>query len=201
MKFTDILLKKFPLNQQHKKTITAKLQAIHGKEYVIDWPGVYMLPRRVTMDSASRNFQYHVLNNIVYFNEQLFKMNLSDNPYCSFCKSSYENVIHVFSECNVIQNVWSKLREWLSPELGLPALTPQNAILGILAKDAPFDRLINHILILFKQGLYQCRNTNIPPNFYHIKEKIRHIQKIEYRIAEDNDCLFSHLRKWEKNIV
>ena len=106
-----------------------------------------MLPRRVTMDSASRNFQYRVFNNIVYFNEQLFKMNLSDNPYCSFCKSSYENVIHVFSECNIIEKIWSKLREWLSPELNLPVLTPQNAILGILAKDAPFDLLINHILI------------------------------------------------------
>ena len=80
----------------------------------------------------------------------------------------------------------------------LLVLTPQNAILGILAKDAPFDLLINHILILFKQGLYQCRNTNIPPNFYHIKEKIRLIQKIEYKIAEDNNCLFSHLKKWEK---
>ena len=192
------LIEKISTQPTGQKTITAKLQAIHGKEYVIDWPGVYMLPRSVTMDSATRNFQYRVLNNIVYFNEQLLKINLSDNPYCSFCKSSYENVIHVFSECNVTQKIWSKLREWLSPELNLPALTPQNVILGILVKDAPFDLLINHILILFKQGLYQCRNTNIPPNFYHIKEKIRLIQKIEYKIAEDNDCLFSHLRKWEK---
>ena len=108
------------------------------------------------MDSASRNFQYRALNNIVYFNEQLFKMNLSDNPYCSFCKGSYENVIHVFSEWNVIQKIWTKLGEWLSPELNLPALTPRNAILGILAKDAHLDLLLNHILILFKQGIYQC---------------------------------------------
>ena len=73
------------------------------------------------MDSALRNFQYRALSNIVYFNEQLFKMNLSDNPYCSFCKSSYENVTHVFSECNVIQKIWNKLGERLSPELILPA--------------------------------------------------------------------------------
>ena len=56
-------------------------------------------------------------------------MNLSDNLYCCFCKSSYENVIHVFSECNVIQKLWSKLKEWIFPELGLTALSPQNAIL------------------------------------------------------------------------
>ena len=104
----------------------------------------------------------------------------------------------MFSECNIIKKIWSKLRERLSPELNLPVLTLQNAILEILAKDAPFDLLINHILILFKQGLYECRNTNISPNFYHIKEKIRLIQKIEYKIAEDNNCLFSHLKKWEK---
>ena len=97
-------------------------------------------------------------------------------------QSSYENVIHVFSECKVIQKIWKKLGEWLSPELNLPALTPQNAILGILAKDAPLDLLLNQILILFRQGIYQCRNTNIPPNFYHIKEKIRLTQKIEYEI-------------------
>ena len=39
------------------------------------------------MDSASRNFQYRVLNNIVYFNQQLFKMNLSDNPTVPFAKA------------------------------------------------------------------------------------------------------------------
>ena len=67
------LIEKISTQPTAQKTITAKLQAIHGKEYVIDWPGVYVLPRRVTMDSASRNFQYRVLNNIVYFNEQLLK--------------------------------------------------------------------------------------------------------------------------------
>ena len=110
-------------------------------------------------------------------------------------------MIHVFSECNVIQKIWNKLGEWLSPKLNLPALTPQNAILGILAKYAHLHLLLNHVLILFKQGIYQCRNTNIPPNFCQIKEKVRLIQKIEYKIAQDNDCLFSHSRKWEKYCI
>ena len=64
---------------------------------MIDWPKVFMLPRRVTIDSAARKFQYRALNNIVCCNGQLFEVNLSDNLYCSFCKSSYEHVIHVGS--------------------------------------------------------------------------------------------------------
>ena len=43
------LIEKISTQPTAQKMITAKLQAIHGKEYVIDWPGVYMLPRRVTM--------------------------------------------------------------------------------------------------------------------------------------------------------
>ena len=125
------LIQRISTQPTARKTIPTKLQAIHSKVYVIDGSKVSMLPRKVTMDSASRNFQYRALNNIVYFNEQLFKMNLSDNPYCSFRKNSYESVKHVFSECSVIQKVWNKLGEWLSPELNLLALTPQNAILGI----------------------------------------------------------------------
>ena len=58
------LIEKISTQPTAQKTITSKLQAIHGKAYVIDWPEVYMLPRRVAMDSASRNFQYRVLNNI-----------------------------------------------------------------------------------------------------------------------------------------
>ena len=50
------LVQKISTQPTAQKTITAKLQAIHGKEYVIDWRGVYVLPRRVTMDSASRIF-------------------------------------------------------------------------------------------------------------------------------------------------
>ena len=46
---------------------------------------------------------------------------------------------------NVIQKVWNKHEGWISPELNLLALTPQKDILGILAADARFDLLSNHI--------------------------------------------------------
>ena len=109
-------------------------------------------------------------------------------------------MIHVFSVRNVIQKIWSKLREWLSPELNLLALTPQNATLGILAKDAPFALLLNHILILFKQGYINAATQTFHQTSIILREN-QTFQKIEYKIAQDNDCLFSHLRKWEKYCI
>ena len=37
----------------------------------IDWKHVYLLPRRVTMDTNLRIFQYKILNNVLYLNEKL----------------------------------------------------------------------------------------------------------------------------------
>ena len=38
----------------------------------IDWKYVYLLPRRVTVDTNLRIFLYKILNNVLYLNENLF---------------------------------------------------------------------------------------------------------------------------------
>ena len=39
----------------------------------IDWKHIYLLPRRVTVDTNLRIFQYKILNNVLYLNVKLFK--------------------------------------------------------------------------------------------------------------------------------
>ena len=48
-----------------------------------DWNKIYMLPRKSTTDSRTRVFQYRLLNNVLYFNDQLYKMKLVVTPLCS----------------------------------------------------------------------------------------------------------------------
>ena len=45
---------------------------------------IYMLPRKSTTDSQTRVFQYRLLNNVLYFNDQLFKMKLVVTPTSLF---------------------------------------------------------------------------------------------------------------------
>ena len=42
----------------------------------LDWASMYMIPRMVTVESKLRNFQYKVLNNILYLNDRLYKWEL-----------------------------------------------------------------------------------------------------------------------------
>ena len=53
--------------------------------YDFDWNKIYMLPRKSTTDSRTRVFQYRLLNNVLYFIDQLYKMKLVVTPLYSLC--------------------------------------------------------------------------------------------------------------------
>ena len=44
----------------------------------IDWK----IPRIVTTDTKLRNFQYKILNNVLYLNKMLLKFGISKDPSC-----------------------------------------------------------------------------------------------------------------------
>ena len=98
----------------------------------IDWKHVYLLPRRFTVDTNLRIFQYKILNNVLYLNEKLFRFKKISCPLCSFCQSKNEAPIHLFHACNKTYLLWYKSKKFLKTKIDLPVNTPQSAIFGFL---------------------------------------------------------------------
>ena len=77
----------------------------------------------------------------------------------------------------------------------MPPLTPQNAILGI-AEDESYEtddiKLINNNLLTFKHSLYNRRDAPTPPNFFYVRERLKLVQKIEYKLAKDRNTSGLH---------
>ena len=102
-------------------------------------------------------------------------------PRCSQCKTVDETPFHFSSACPVTLHIWEELKKWLSPEIRLLPLTPQNAILGMVEDESHETddiKLINHILLTFKQSLYNHRDAPTPPNFFYVRERLKQVQKI-----------------------
>ena len=101
-------------------------------------------------------------------------------------------------------HIWEELKKWLNPEIRLPPLTPQNAILGIVEDESHETddiKLLNHILLTFNQSLHiNHRDTPTPPTFFYVRERLKQVQKLEYKIAKDRNTQGLHLKKWEKII-
>ena len=106
-----------------------------------DWNKIYMPPRKSTTDSWTRVFQYRLLNNVLYFNDQLFKMKLVVTPLCSLCNKITESAVHFFSECHSTQTLWNIMQHWLHPNIELLPLNSQNAMLGFF--EAPNSSDLN----------------------------------------------------------
>ena len=61
-----------------------------------DLKSIYLLSRRVTLDTNLRMFQYKLLNNVLYLNNMLFRFKKVDSPLCLYCNEEEETPLHLF---------------------------------------------------------------------------------------------------------
>ena len=98
----------------------------------LNWKEIYILPRKVSVDTNLRMFQYKILNNILFLNKLLFKFEKVRSPLFSYCNSADETPVHIFYTCNITKRLWNKLTYFVSRYLYIPETTPQSALLGFL---------------------------------------------------------------------
>ena len=98
----------------------------------VNWQTVYILPRLCTIDSHTGIFQYKILNNILYLNNRLFKMNIVNSELCSFCQTEAETIIHLLCSCRKVKQLWTSVQQWCRKCFSLADLSPPTAVLGFL---------------------------------------------------------------------
>jgi len=80
----------------------------------LDWEKIYLLPFKTTLDTKLREFQYKILNRILYTNKMLFKFKKVDSPLCDFCEKELETIEHLFFHCPKVCMFWDDLKVLLN---------------------------------------------------------------------------------------
>ena len=163
----------------------------------INWSEVYMTPRRVTIESSLRIFQYNLLNNCVYLNNRTSKFDPTISPLCSLCNEVPEEMLHFFCLCSKTQELWNNLRKLLQRYIQLPELTPAVAIIGSWNMEDVNNILCNHIILLFKKFLYANKGSPARLNSVSLKHYIKAVERIEQKISYKKDKLKLHFEKWD----
>ena len=109
-------------------------------------PSVYLLSFRTTLESKLREFQFIILNRIIFTSEKLFRFGMADSPSCAFCQTEVESVEHLLFSCKVSSSFWKHVLSWLC-DYNIPVdnLEEEDVIFG------KFD--IAEDFLLFKQIL------------------------------------------------
>ena len=100
-------------------------------EQDLNWKEIYLLPRKVLLDSYVRTFQYKVLNNGLYLNKNIFIFGKSSSPLCLFYKNIDETILHLFYERDITKTLWKCLISFFDKSLNLSLLSPQAAFIGL----------------------------------------------------------------------
>ena len=72
----------------------------------LEWEKKYLLPFKTTLETKLREFQYKILNRILYTNKMLFKFKKVDSPLCDFCEKELETIEHLFFHCTKVSMFW-----------------------------------------------------------------------------------------------
>ena len=153
-----------------------------------------MAPRRVTIESSLRIFQYNLLNNCVYLNNRTSKFDPTISALCSLCNEVPEEMLHFFCLCS---ELWNNLRKLLQRYIQLPELTPAVAIIGTWNMEDVNNIVCNHIILLFKKFLYANKGSPARLNSVSLKHYIKTVERIEQKIAYKKDKLKLDFEKWD----
>ena len=111
-----------------------------------------MLSHQTTTNMKLLVFQYNILINVLYLNKMLFRLGEIKSSLCSFCKSSDETVVQLFSSCSLYQNIWSQTQIFFSNYFTIISIFWQSAILCFMEEiQVQNDIILNHILLIYKQ--------------------------------------------------
>ena len=117
--------------------------------FSVDWKEIYSLPFTVTIETKIREFQYKILNNIIFTNQKLFKLKMIESPLCTFCKRETESLEHLFFNCYVTKFFWEAFCSWLIEcSISLQPLTLTDIVFGIFNVEKDFN-ILNHLQVIW----------------------------------------------------
>ena len=116
------------------------------------------------MESKPREFQYKVLNCVVFKNEKFFRFGITQSPLCTFCQKEYESMEHLLFSCKVFREFWKQVLPWFQDNDNDVGELKEADLIFITFDYFDIENdstLANHIHSLGKNYIYsrKCQNA------------------------------------------
>ena len=168
-------------------------EAFSTHTFQLDWQKIYLLPFKTTLDTKLREFQYKILNRILYTNNMLFKFKKVDSPLCDFCEKELETIEHLFFHCAKVSMFWDDLKVLLNSLNITIRLDIKNVLFEFLDTDN-MSILVNYILLEF---IYRCKLNKSSLCIRLLVDKFKKTFQTERFIAKKNNKIQFHDKKWK----
>ena len=126
----------------------------------MEWKHIFKEPYRLTRDTTMQWFQTRINHKILATNKFLCKINIINNPKCSFCAQADETIEHLLWECEYIQKFLQEVISWLSDQMIYLDLDEKSFLFGIFKNQ---ENDVNKLVVMeIKYYIYfaKCSKSN-----------------------------------------
>ena len=180
------------LNDRGKFKSCVKWESELHLQEGFNWEKINVIPFKTTLDTKLRWFQIRLNFRILATNKFLFMINIVNSPLCSICKSSEENLLHLFVYCSKVKEIWNGLENWLRIKIDSNLHLSDSTIILGLNSNSKYSVSINLLILLTKYFIYSYSRKGIVLFMESLKGFLRYYYMIEKIIYSNrNDLLDS----------
>ena len=144
------------IQPKHESKWNNKLQYTLTQE---DWKHIYRSYFRTISDNSFISLQYRIIHRIIGTYDYLYVMKISDSNLCGLCKQECKTIVHLFTQCVKVEELWKNICPWVKSKLDLKIdLNNATKILGYFKLYKHFWAL-NFVLIVTRKYIFTCSKT------------------------------------------
>ena len=166
-----------------------------------EWVQIYKICFKTLKDNYLVYLQYKIINQILGTRSLLFKMSITNDKHCSFCKEKAETISHLFFDCNQVALMWQVLYDWIYNKTSNRIIPEKKSILLGYTEPYPTPIPINTINMITKSYIFHCSKNNTKLNIYHLQTRIKtSLETLEF-ISRTNNQLVRFNKIWNPYIA
>jgi len=129
----------------------------------------------------------------LYTNKSYHRFGHKQSAKCSFCPFPIQTLLHLTVDCPEV----SAFRDRVAARWQGEPMTTNRWVLGHEAAPNPLERAKDYIAREVLMYVHRANWEESPLSLDGVRGALRAQQTLEYAIAEKNDRLITHLRKWD----
>ena len=104
-------------------------------------------------------------------------MNLTNSPLCNFCNEEEDTFLHVFFECEIVNEFWNSNIDWVNQNIHNDIHLSKSDI--SFGKFDLHQKALNIILPICKMHIFRSAQESNRLSLHEIKLKIQYYYQVE----------------------
>ena len=163
-----------------------------------EWRLIYNSCFRTINDNYLIYLQFKIINRILGTRSLLYKISITDNYYCPFCKEYEETIEHLFYECDETNLLWKTLYQWIFTMINVRIIPVKIDILLGLTQPCLNAIPINTINMITKSYIFHCSKNNLRLNIFQLQKRLKTAYQMIEFISIKNNNLNNYNFTWIK---